>query len=98
MACELVTERNRCHRPHARHQALTGSRNYTGRRFLGTHSPPTLGTRSLSDGVETIANEQQRQLIEERTGNMVEKIIVLAILCYAIWAYSTTFLAQVRLL
>jgi hypothetical protein len=29
--------------------------------------------------VETIANEQQRQLIEERTGSNLGKIIVLAI-------------------
>ena len=87
---ELVTETNRCHRPHARRQALTGIPRQT--------SPPTLGTRSLSDGAETMANEQQRQPIEERIGSMVGKIIVLAICAMLLWGYSTTFLAQVGLL
>jgi hypothetical protein len=87
---ELVTETNRCHRPRARRQALTGIPRQT--------SPPTFETRSLSDGAETMANEQQRQPIEERIGSMVGKIIVLAICAMLFWGYSTTFLAQVGLL
>jgi hypothetical protein len=53
---------------------------------------------TVTDGAETMANEQQRQPIEERIGSMVGKIIVLAICAMILWGYSTTFLAQVRLL
>jgi hypothetical protein len=49
------------------------------------------------DGAQTMANEQQRQPIEERIGSMVGKIIVLAICAMFLWGYSTTFLAQVGL-
>jgi hypothetical protein len=45
-----------------------------------------------------MANEHQRQPIEERIGSMVGKIIVLAICAMLLWGYSTTFLAQVGLL
>jgi hypothetical protein len=45
-----------------------------------------------------MANEQQRQPIEERIGSMVGKIIVLSICAMLLWGYSTTFLAQVGLL
>ena len=45
-----------------------------------------------------MANEQQRQPLEERIGGMVGKIIVLAICAMLLWGYSTTFLAQVGLL
>ena len=85
---ELVTETNRCHRPRARRQALTGIPRQT--------SPPRFETRSLSDGAETMA--KQRQPIEERIGSMVGKIIVLVICAMLLWGYSTTFLAQVGLL
>jgi hypothetical protein len=36
--------------------------------------------------------------IEERIGEMIGKIIFLAICAFILWGYSTTFLAQLHLL
>jgi hypothetical protein len=42
--------------------------------------------------------KQPEPPIEERIGEMMEKIIVLALCAFLLWGYSTTLLAQLHLL
>ena len=37
---------------------------------------------------------QQDQPIEERIGSMIGKVIVLALIAFLLWGYSTTLLAK----
>jgi hypothetical protein len=41
--------------------------------------------------------EQQEQSAEERIGSMIGKAIVLALIAFFLWGYSTTLLAQLGL-
>jgi hypothetical protein len=43
-------------------------------------------------------NKPPEQPIEERVGEMIGKIIFLAICAFFLWGYSTAFLAQLHLL
>jgi hypothetical protein len=42
--------------------------------------------------------QQPEKPIEERIGEMIGKIIFLAICAFLLWGYSTTLLAQLNLL
>jgi len=42
--------------------------------------------------------QQQEQSAEERIGSMIGKIIVLALVAFLLWGYTTTLLAQLGLL
>jgi hypothetical protein len=39
-------------------------------------------------------DEQQEQSAEERIGSMIGKILVLALIAFFLWGYSTTLLAK----
>jgi hypothetical protein len=41
--------------------------------------------------------DQQEQSVEERIGSMIGKIIVLALMAFLLWGYSTTLLAKLGL-
>ena len=41
--------------------------------------------------------DQQEQSVEERVGSMIGKIIVLALMAFLLWGYSTTLLAKLGL-
>ena len=41
--------------------------------------------------------DQQEQSVEERIGTMIGKIIVLALIAFLLWGYSTTLLAKLGL-
>ena len=38
--------------------------------------------------------DKQEQSVEERIGTMIGKIIVLALIAFFLWGYSTTLLAK----
>jgi flagellar biogenesis protein FliO len=41
-----------------------------------------------------MSNEQQEQSAEERIGSMIGKIIVLALVAFFLWGYSTNLVAK----
>ena len=41
--------------------------------------------------------DQQEQSVEERVGSMIGKIIVLVLMAFLLWGYSTTLLAKLGL-
>ena len=41
-----------------------------------------------------MSTEQQEQSAEERIGSMIGKIIVLALVAFLLWGYSTTLLGK----
>jgi hypothetical protein len=41
--------------------------------------------------------DQQEQLVEERIGTMIGKIIVLALIAFFLWGHTTTLLAKLDL-
>ena len=38
--------------------------------------------------------DQQEQSVEERIGTMIGKIIVIALIAFSLWGYTTTLLAK----
>jgi hypothetical protein len=44
-----------------------------------------------------ISTDQQEQSAEERIGSMIGKIIVLALVAFMLWGYTTTLLAKLGL-
>jgi hypothetical protein len=44
-----------------------------------------------------MSTEQEEQSAEERIGSMIGKIIVLALIAFFLWGYSTTLVAKLGL-